>query len=108
MLMPFQEASRALPEDILDVPPVAVPLPEISLESVPERPEAFIPLGSQEKDVQDEILQDLRDQAKLTGIADKEKADAESPSSQPAEKELLDHWNRGPAIGQEQSCISAN
>ena len=107
MLVSFQEASRALSEDILDAPPIAMPLPEISLESVPERPEAFIPLGSQEKDVQEEIWSDLRNQAKLTGTVDRKESDVELPRAG-SQQELEEHWNRGPAIGQERSCISAN
>ena len=104
-----QEASAALPEDMLDTPPVANTLPEISLDSVPDRPENFIPLGCQTGDIQEKIWSDLRRQAKLTGTADNEAEVLRARSDiGAAEQETISHWNRNTAVEQERSCISAN
>ena len=80
------------------------------MEGVPDRPEAFIPLGSLKGDIQEEIMADLKEQANLSGASDKSSSEADSSRAdeQQIERELMNHWKGDASMRQERSCISAN
>lgn len=110
--MHTQEASKALPEEVMDAPPSAIPLPDVVIEDIPPRPDAFLPLGSEGKSVEESLWDDLKDQARLTNALGREAVDADSEhlikASQPANHNVSNPWTDRGRLVKEQSCVSAN
>ena len=111
----LQEASRALPDEILDAVPEPYPLPstEFDIEKIPERPENFLPLGSEGRSVGDEILDEMKAQANLVRLehADDHGQDKKDDLPVADEQHLNDGasepWN-GRNVTKGQTCVSAS
>lgn len=96
----------------MDAPPQSVPLPEVTIEAVPDRPDDFKPLGSGGNSVDEELWRELKSQAELTHTADKPEGEngftPSRTSGELAEASHMSHWNEDRGLRTEQSCISAN
>ena len=92
-------------------PPTSQPMPSIAIEDVPDRPDNFLPLGSGGNGVEESIMEELKEHARLAGTTGRPSNGAKDLQVMPdgsSRYSVQDPWSEGRRMVEEQSCISAN
>ena len=91
----------------MDAPPAASPLPDVTIEGVPGRPEGFLPLGSGSTSVEESVWEDLKLRGSFVGQHQSKMGQKDHSSDSP-DYHVPEAWDQGVAVVKERTCVSAN